>query len=710
MEGMLAASHEDEHMSNIVDSSRRRGMPRSSWSEQTARVFAIGLALTLVAWAEGARADPSVVIRSPTATLYGDNVPIEAFVTSGVALKGVRAALENVALDLVSPSTSVWTGTMDVTPIARGSRTLTVTATDVNDAIGTASVTLNVDRPPKISVAAPLDGRVVRPSFPVEVTCVDDDPAGCTSVRAVIDGSILAAGSASLSTNATPPAHTEGRSIVVDLVGVDSAGQSVTQKRTLYVENSSGLAEIQRVPGKLLDFSATDLLYRNEAENALLIRSRATSMDVVVAGALTEPIETAALYQGTVVYQKRDGTVVHWKGSDNSVTLGRAVVQTGGLIASTAFKLAGPFVAFRSIVDAKGGTRPVRHHLDTGAMLTLTGDPDYNSGPGAPSFCLWLDLAANGDVVYNPEVPRTAFLYREATGQYEPLVHPSTSANTLFETPVTNGESVVFAFAGTVCDTAPCSTVHHGIGLFTPGTGIAELAKAGLASPGVPRALRDFQFGGSWVAFTRSSAAARPVQVWTRSPAGVETERSTAAAHAGIAAVSSDGEIVFDVEGARFRSSGTSLAPKQVGSSQGKVIHRDDHFHVLLGDSLFRVTLPPEPDGGTSDASDLDAPSPVDATNDAEVMDTGPDDVSSDGAGGSTGTGGAGGADAGIADGRDAADVRGDGGDLIPIPKGGCECNLRSVQGKTPPWEAIVVAALVAVSRRRPRARRHASR
>jgi hypothetical protein len=713
----------------------KRSNRSSPGSQRNARLLGAIAALTLLAWSGWALADPNVSIQSPASgSRQGNSVAVQASVMSTYILKGARAQVASVGLELTIGANGLWEGTLDVTPVAQGPYTLTVTATDANDTIGTASIPITIDRPPVITVTAPFDDRVVRPSIPVEVTCADDDPAGCASLRVTFGGVVLT-GQSSISGSITPISG-EGTASTLDAVGTDSAGQtSATLKRTLHIENSTELTELLRVPGNVLDFSATEVLYLNDAKNALFIRNRATLADVVVVDGLAAPPRQAELYKSTVVYLKDDFTVRHWKGANDEVVLGtgRPIGCPQGF--DKTFKLAGPYVAYLSVVDTKGGTRPVRHHLETGATLMLKGDSGYNpTVPGTTSYSCWFDLGPNGDVVYNPETASRAFWYREATGQYVDIMYPADAGRSFNYEPLTNGESVIF---GSACALGGLCGSSFGIGLFTADAGFTDLTPpAFLGNYSPVHSGEHFQFGGSWIGFLRSTTAMQvPAVPWLRSPAGTETLCTTLAIGPPIQAVSPDGEIMF----AGHRASVASPSPKRIYGGGGKVIHRDGDFHVVLGDALFVVRPSPQPDGGSLDTGAPDPPS--DATD--VTIDAGRSDVSTGGTGaGGTGVGGSGGAttgSGGAAGGGDAAGIDGSAGSggaagaagsmgpqadgatmdgsssldassddagnsSAPPPPSDCECGIGASPQKAPAPGLIVVAVLALSTMRRRRA------
>ena len=643
------------------------------------------LVIAPLAWSERALAAPSVTITSPGSAVVvtSDVLTVRAEVMSFYGLRSVRATVETVGVDLVLSQPAAWAGTMNLSTVADGMRTLTVTATDVYGAVGMASTSIMLDRrppadrPPTLTVRAPVDGRVAHRTIPVDFSCADDGPGGCASVQVIIGATVVATGKDGLMTNVPAPSASDGQSIVVDLVGTDSAGQRTVLRRMVYVEIGPGLTEILHVPGTLLDFDASHLLYLNPAGTALIRRDRSSLTDVTIVEGLKNQPKTAApypvsqaLYKGTVLHAI-DGPLVHWKGPGDVVT------YPGG-----SFKLAGPYLVTLVIVrDLMGAdnARPNRRHLDTGASSVAMGDPlfPHRTDGIIPFF----DVAPNGDIMYTVLNPSGGtYLNRGATG--ETII---VSPDIRYEYALTNGEGVLFPTqaAGGV-----------GISLFTvPSGAVLEVARPS-ARPAWPLPLKDYVFAGKWIGFTRPSVDGGPLQAWTRSPAGVDTDCSTLNQPVTIAGLSPTGEIVFEASGRRYLSSATSLPPRWVASTQGRVVRKesDDVFHLIIAGTLFRIgppgpevdagaprdVAPPADSAGPPDAGAVDAPIAPDAANDAARADAAamPDGASPD---------------------RGANDA----GSTDPPRDPGCQCTQGGGRGGTLLVWLVMAIAVARAARRR---------
>jgi hypothetical protein len=102
---------------------------------------------------------------------------------------------------------------------------------------------------------------------------------------------------------------------------------------------------------------------------------------------------------------------------------------------------------------------------------------------------------------------------------------------------------------------------------------------------------QNYAVNGGWIAFTRPDPNGF-LQVWTRSPAGVEAQVSSTGRSSTIETLSPSGEVVFGAAPTgffrRYRgSAGTSST--DIGSFLGHAIFINGQLHVLMGASLFRV-------------------------------------------------------------------------------------------------------------------------
>ena len=100
-----------------------------------------------------------------------------------------------------------------------------------------------------------------------------------------------------------------------------------------------------------------------------------------------------------------------------------------------------------------------------------------------------------------------------------------------------------------------------------------------------------YQANGGWLAFTRPDLAGT-LQVWLRSPAGVETQASSFGSESMIEQLSPDGEVAFRSAATgvdrRYRAA-PGAAAVDIGSALGRLLYIGGQLHLILGGTLFRV-------------------------------------------------------------------------------------------------------------------------
>src|SRR5439155_21946912 len=107
-------------------------------------------------------------------------------VTSTYDIKSVHAVVDTIQIDLTPPPSpgAPWAGTADIDSLPRGSKVLTVTATDLLNQTATITARLFHDDPPVIVVTSPDEPTTARPSLHVAATCRDGDTSdGCVSFQ-----------------------------------------------------------------------------------------------------------------------------------------------------------------------------------------------------------------------------------------------------------------------------------------------------------------------------------------------------------------------------------------------------------------------------------------------------------------------------------------------------------------------------------------------
>lgn len=116
------------------------------------------------------------------------------------------------------------------------------------------------------------------------------------------------------------------------------------------------------------------------------------------------------------------------------------------------------------------------------------------------------------------------------------------------------------------------------------GTGEIELLPGGTGpelSPGV-----NFQVANGWVAYTKPGTSGQ-LQVWTRSPEGIQSQITHFGDDSRISALAPNGEVMFR-HGRRYLGR-SGQTPIDIDSGLGTVFWQQGQWWLTLGRSLFKV-------------------------------------------------------------------------------------------------------------------------
>lgn len=198
----------------------------------------------------------------------------------------MHAQVETVGADLTPQSGgNPWIGALTIGPLSRGTKTLVVTATDLLNNTATASLDFVHDNPPVITVTSPIDGDVALPNAQLTATCSDDNTAvGCQNFQARIGSTVVASGASAINQSVSFASY-DGQSVSVDFSATDSANRTTSVSREVYVDLSPKLVSEAVVPGRVVDFDGSRILYRTLA-GSMVVRALGSSTDTVVGSAV----------------------------------------------------------------------------------------------------------------------------------------------------------------------------------------------------------------------------------------------------------------------------------------------------------------------------------------------------------------------------------------------------------------------------------------
>lgn len=560
--------------------------------------------------ARGAAAAVAVTFNAPAAgSLQAGTVGVQVTVSSTFELATVHAQVETVGLDLAPLTATTWAGTLTIGPLARGPKTIVVTATSVVGETGTASRPITHDDLPVITLVTPIDNEVARPTLHVVATCTDDDVAvGCVTMG-VTDST--ATGTTSLDTVVDLSAR-DGWRHGVTVFATDSTGRTGTAGGMVYVDGSPGLVDVAILGAAILDVDETRILYRDQ-DGVVKVYSRGTGAITAIGPQVPLPSAEVAGYLTSTgaAYGSRGATplclgdeleVYEWHGSGAPVLID--VSCTLGALGNWGIP-AGDFAIRRA------GFTVTRRNLATGATVDIM----VPGGAGGTA------VGPNGDVIATEDVPDkgvgTTRFTRWRAGVVTDL---GSTPYTGLRNQLTDGVNVIF-HKGIV------GTAAH-LALFTA-AGEVDL-NADRSSQFLPWS--HYAVAGGWTAFVRAGPSG-VFQVWRRSPAGVEEQLTPFSGSSTIDALAPTGHVTViapspGTPGARYLGEPAAI-PTRISSSYGHARFLPDGLYLAMGRHVFRYDLAVGPliDAGVDAPLDAGVDAPIDAPADGSPGDGPIDDA-----------------------------------------------------------------------------------
>jgi hypothetical protein len=459
-------------------------------------------------------------------------------VKSTFSLTSVQVVAAGKNAVLVSKGSGVFEGAAPMSGVARGEYLMTATVTDVNGNVTEAVKSFVIDQRPALTVSAPIELEVARPSVTVKASCTDDDTANPCTVEVKNSTLQVVAPRASPIDTTISLASSDGFATTLTIIATDSRGQRTTTTRTVYSEASSTLTLLGSSTGFAWDLLGNRLLFSrlgalgiqavaSGTEDTISVTPSGAGVESTVAAAFLTPSGAIAVTTAGDLYDWRQGT-----GTTTTPVL------------STALDVSGSYAAFIKRLTATTGNLVRRDLGSGGGDLVLAG-----TSRGS--------VNANGDVVWQESIGGDK-IYRYRTEKT--LIADG-------KAPVTDGVNIVFEGA-------------QGRIMLYDGTTVSEI--------GPPQtSIKVYVVNGGWTAFTRLDIASVP-QVWTRSPTGVLRQVSIFGTQSVAEAVGTDGSVVFKNGTSRYYIAPTGSA-RRISSSRGTALWRDGRFVIFIGRSAFAI-------------------------------------------------------------------------------------------------------------------------
>lgn len=526
------------------------------------------ISVTIVQPTQGATADTPLLISVTVKSLY--------------ELKDVKARVHGLGAEtnLAFSGNAVctkwdcgpgWGGSISLTGSERGERLLIVKASDIFGNITEAARSFIFDQKPVLSVTDPLDETVARPLLHISALCTDDGPAGCTSITVKADGTVVASGQSSIDEDVSL-ASFDGRQVTLRFEAKDSANQSTTVERVVYVEASSMLTEAETGSGAIFDVQPDRILFldKSGADPVLKIRNRITNVETLIPAIPGKTPQYGFLTPRGAIFAAKDNDyrLFEWIGNEFATI---SFPTNNNLIRSTnSLKVSGNYAIWN-----------LEKVLSLRSLLSGKDTIIYDNTEG------WglADVAANGDVVFGSSCGGfdcNIFRYRQGTTTRltNDLGGPTIGYSFGNRAPLTDGINVIYSKKS-----PPSNEDLYAIAVYgTSGEEILSPARPQSPSPG-----SDYQLNNGWIAFTKTGSD-NTLQIWVRSPSKQETKLTFWGTSSRIVALSPGGEVTF-INGNRMYLSGPGLTAVEIGSSLGRSFWQNGEWFVTIGRSLFRVVL-----------------------------------------------------------------------------------------------------------------------
>jgi hypothetical protein len=497
--------------------------------------------LTSLIFAVKADFNVSVISPSTAPGAFADRaLHVVATVSSTYEISAVHAAVGARETELTFSTqayyrfTSLlpgWIGDLDLTDLPRGNQQISITVVDVFSNSYVTNVNFVLDGKPKLKITQPAEASVARPTLPMDVSCSDD--AGGCSVSLVVNSTPIPFGS-------TADLSAFDHSVVtLEFRASDSAGQMVTEQRTVYVESNPRLIHDDSAPGKILDVSADRLLYA-PTNQAVAILNRNSREQTLLA---SEMADRGLLTPSGAVYTHGPGSfltteVIEYPGGASL-----------GSVNLASLKVKGPYVSWNS---GLGGF--YWKNTLTGARGQILGAANTDD-----------DISEGGVVAYWTSGTYQVYL--------DGKLLSSGSGRNIF--PITDGTITVWSKNDMI-------TGSDGISEFVLSKAHPELSL---------RPKRNYQLAGGWVGYTDIGNTGQ-TEVWLREPSGNRRKVSFLGTDSWIDQLTPHGDVLFSNKKTVWLNT-RYLNNLDLGSFIGDPYYINDQWHVAVGSELFRLNTDP---------------------------------------------------------------------------------------------------------------------
>ncbi len=524
------------------------------------RWLASAVAVALLLGSATAHAAPTVTFGVVPGQGVGRGRPLDVTlsIASPILIRSVTATVAGRPVTMTLSPEGTYRGTFDTSPLPNGRADVVATVTDELNAVTTHPTFVILDDPPVPTVIGLRDHGLVTGSLRFFIGCTDAGLQPCTKVWSNASGETGSGAGVSVSL-----ADKDGTRASIHVYAEDAAGIVTERVFDGVAVDKTPLTPVSRVPGEILKYDASRILYRSAA--GLFVRDRATGTDTLVVSP-SPPAEntydaTFELVDGGVTWRRYEGSKLPSGEWINGVL--RDGVRSGPTNGV-------------DVVFGDGALCKARN-LATNVERTVL---DLAAHPEWPRTCRGMAAHRNGDLIYVAETlsgvnyPRALLRVRGAVPEL--IFEPSVSSRSGVARVETDGAHVL------TLETSYGGVQSPGFSITLDATGLS----GGMGSE------RNDRFLGLLVEGYAAFVGSYPTsEVSLRKPDGTTELRSVWTTGAALAGLSASGEVAMGHEG-RLYLRKLGEAPVDVGGDVGAVRALEGGWLIAQGDTLRCLRAP----------------------------------------------------------------------------------------------------------------------
>lgn len=489
----------------------------------------------------------------------------------------VTAQVESVTMNFESCGVSYtcWKGTMDISSLSRGEKTVLITAWDSRGNSVSRTIHVIKDAKPLLHVQQfTTDFTGPTPKIHIQATCTDDDPNGCSLEMSFGSEKITQANSIDQDVDLVKYI---GQAVHIVLTAVDSRGQTASKGFPVWPEHSEWLRPVDTITGDILDVSKEKILYKDHQKKQLGIKDRKSGEIITVPnpyasyndfqyGFLTShgailvlPFEGRGAPIG--LFEWRDGHL-SYLGSyfpDSSCWIGDRNCTRYNVPVNKNYAL--------YVNDTKYVQELTLRNLESGTNEIVR---SWTVEENAPTFA----LTETGEVYFyfSASWGNPGGMYKYHNGTVTPL----DIADQALLTSITDGDYTLFCKD---ISSGSCSLVLRG----------PEGDKL-IGEVSSPVRGNDYRLNQGWVVYNRPEINGK--QLWLRAPDGQEQQVTNYGSPSKIAYLAENGDVAFLNERRlyfrKYKADGKS-DPVEIGTSYLRLAELDGQTFGTIGNALFAL-------------------------------------------------------------------------------------------------------------------------